>query len=326
MKPSEPHQAPDSARDPIARQAIDWLVLLDSGEACDADRLAFAGWRRADPRHEAAAARLEQALGLFCGLPDTQALRQGAQQALLAHPTSRRRLLRNTLGLGLIATLGGGIVVQRHYPASYFIADHATGTGERRNVTLPDGSRLWLNARSAVDVAFGHDSRSLRLRQGELIVEVADDSRAFQVHCNHGSVEAPGGRFLMRLDTDATLVAVLRASVRIETALGVAAPLAEGGSARFDRHGVQLQNLLPSAASAWENGFIEVHDRPLGEVVAALRPYRTGLLRISEQAARVRVTGSFPLDDSDRTLDALAERLPITLQRLTGYWVSIEHA
>jgi len=38
----------------------------------------------------------------------------------------------------------------------------------------------------------------------------------------------------------------------------------------------------------------------------------------------LRVTGSFPLDDSERTLAALAEALPIRISRRTDYWVSID--
>lgn len=44
----------------------------------------------------------------------------------------------------------------------------------------------------------------------------------------------------------------------------------------------------PASASAWEDGFLEVHDRPLEEVIAALRAYRPGLLRVSAAAGRLR--------------------------------------
>ncbi|MNF09808.1 fec operon regulator FecR [compost metagenome] len=53
----------------------------------------------------------------------------------------------------------------------------------------------------------------------------------------------------------------------------------------------------------------------LGEVIDALRPYRDGVLRISEAAAKLRVFGVFPLDDSERSLQSLAQVLPITLSR-----------
>lgn len=314
------------ASDPVAAEAIAWAVRLRSGDATEAERTAFSAWRRADPRHEAAAARLEQALEVFGTLPAAPASRQGVRRTLLALP-ERRRLLRNALGLAILGA-GSGLLLHRHTPIHALLADLSTGTGERRQVPLPDGSRLWLNARSAVDLAFDHEARRLHLRSGELIVEVASDpARPFLVHSAEGAVRALGTRFLVRQEAGGTLVAVLHSAVRIEPVEGgegAADTLAEGRSARFDRRRIHPETLPPRATSAWEDGFIEVHDRPLEEVVAALRPYRTGLLRISPQAARLRVTGSFPLDESERTLAALAETLPIAIRRRTDYWVAID--
>lgn len=318
MPRSEPARA-----DPIAAEAIDWAVRLRSG-AADADEFgAFAAWRRADPRHEAAAARMEQALGVFADLPAAATARRGLRRALLAAP-ARRRLLRDALGLVTLGA-GGSWLLQRQMPAQALFADLATGTAERGRHVLPDGSRLWLNARSAVDLAFDGSVRRVHLRTGELIVEVArDGARPFVVHTGQGSVEALGTRFLVRQESAGTLVAVLHSAVRIAPAAGAGATLGEGGSARFDRLGVRREDLAPGDPSAWEDGFIEVHDRPLEDVIVALRSYRVGVLRISPAAARLRVTGSFPLDDGECTLAALAETLPISIRRRTDYWVSID--
>ncbi len=313
----------NAATDPIAREAIAWAVRLADGNVSAIDRAAYDDWRRADPRHEAAASRLEHSLGLFTALPAATEVRSGARRALL-EPVRRRRLLRDTLGLGLLA-VGGGFALHRHRPVPQLLADIATGTAERRELTLADGSRLWLNARSAVDLDFSPTRRQLRLRGGELIVDVAPDaSRPFVVHSAEGSVRALGTRFLVRQGDGYTQVSVLHSAVRVEPGQGKAATLTEGHSARFDRAGVHADTTPPTNASAWQDGFIEVHDRPLQEIVATLRAYRPGLLRISPAAGRLRVTGSFPLDDSERTLAALAEALPIAVQRHTRYWVSID--
>jgi transmembrane sensor len=47
---------------------------------------------------------------------------------------------------------------------------------------------------------------------------------------------------------------------------------------------------------------------------------------MSPQAARLRVTGLFPLDDGDRALEALGNTLPIRLQRLGRWYVMIDLA
>lgn len=72
--------------DPVACQAIEWMVLLRSGDAGAHERSAFEGWRRADPLHEAACQRIERMLGRMDACPANAASRK----ALLA-PAKRGR-------------------------------------------------------------------------------------------------------------------------------------------------------------------------------------------------------------------------------------------
>lgn len=311
--------------DPIAARAIAWAVQLHSGEASATDHAAFDAWCRADPRHAAAAARMERALGRLSKLPEGLAPRQAMRRSLLAQ-AGRRSALHNTLGL-VLAGVGGSLLWSHgQRPLSALAADFSTGTGERRVFALADGSRLWLNARSVVDQSFDTAARRLHLRAGELIVEVVKDpcGSPFVVHTAQGRVQALGTRFLVRQEDGNSLVAVLHSAVRVEPLQGETVTLAQGRSARLTTQGVAQVALAPQTASAWEDGFVEVHDRPLQDVVDALRPYHPGMLRVSPQAARLRVTGSFPLDDSERTLAALARALPIAVHRRTGWWVSID--
>ena len=92
-------QCPDSAPspdDPVTLQAIQWLVRLRAGRVKDREYGAFQTWRQADPRHEAAAAKLEQALGVFVNLPDSPNSRERVRRSLLAL-ADRRRVFRNLL-------------------------------------------------------------------------------------------------------------------------------------------------------------------------------------------------------------------------------------
>ncbi|MEH3085730.1 MAG: FecR domain-containing protein [Xylophilus ampelinus] len=309
----------------MAARAIAWAVQLRSGDATESDRAAFDAWRRADPAHAAAAERLQRALACFQDLPADPAPRQALRRSLAA--PGRRKALGGTLGLAIAGGAAGTVLwsgIDR--PLRALGADFATGTGERRIVDLADGSRLWLDARSAVDQVFDASVRRLDLRAGALIVEVARDRamRPFAVHTAQGRVEAAGTRFLVRRDPAATLVAVLHSAVRIFPTDGDTMLLHQGQSARFTAREARRDPLEPRAASAWEDGFVEVHDRPLQEVVDAMRPYHPGVLRVSPQAAVLRVTGSFPLDDSARAFAALARVLPIAVHRRTGWWTSID--
>ena len=85
-----------------------------------------------------------------------------------------------------------------------WLADYRTGTGERRTVTLADGSELTLNTRTSVDVSMDPTRRLLVLREGEILVQTAHslagpgagakDGRPFMVHTPQGPHPGAGQR------------------------------------------------------------------------------------------------------------------------------------
>ena len=316
--------------DPIGEAAIDWMMRLDSGSAGATERQAFEIWLAQDPRHRHAwehlqgqlaepLARLVQAERQMPGQlhAATQALRQPGLSA------SRRKLLGGSGALLVLLGLSGGIALQRNMPLNAVFADLRSGTGERRRISLPDGSLLILNARSAVDLDFSADLRLLHLREGELQVSVAADaSRPFLVQTAQGRVRALGTRFTVRQTGSHSLVSVQEHSVEISTLGGQHAVVESGGTLRFSSTTVSPQATDPSRYASWVDGLLEVRDEPLEAVIDALRPYRRGLLRVSPEAARLRVFGVFPLDDSERALQALAEVLPIRMERY-GPWLTL---
>lgn len=302
--------------------AVDWMVLLSSGVAGDADRAGFDAWRRADPRHAAAWETVAAALkNTFAPLPDGVPAR--AAGAALATAPARRRALRNALGLALAAG-GLAVLVDRQTPLRTLAADLHSGTAERSTHTLPDGSLLTLNARSAVDLEFGGRARVLRLRAGAVYVRVAADAaRPFIVVSPDGEVQALGTVFGVARDERGSIASVIEHSVEVRAA-GQRRVLAAGEGARFGADGVGAPDAALAEAAAWRDGMLVVRDRSLGEVVSALRPYRRGFLRITPEAGRLRVLGAFPLDDTDQVLESLRQTLPIEVRALTGWLVSID--
>ena len=322
--------APSSA---VIDDAIGWLVLLRSGEATTTDRSAFDTWLGLDSRHRAAWERLSgQVDGAFAAARAINQRAPGQADAIARtlarageQARQRRRVLRGALALGGVG-LGLGVLAQRFTPLETALADLRTGTGERRSFTLADGSTLLLNARSAADVRYTGVARTLQLRAGECIAAVqADPGRPFQALCRHGHVLTPAGgssRFVLRQEDRRSLVVVLEGTVEARGPAGSALPLLPGSAAWLDAAGARPATEQPaSAASAWQHGLFVIDDQPLGEVIAALRPYRTGLLRISPQAARLRVHGSYPLDDTDRALAIIADTLPVQVLRHSGGWL-----
>ncbi|MEG1628143.1 FecR domain-containing protein [Pseudomonas sp.] len=316
--------------DRATHEAVDWLLKLENAPAHDKTHHAFECWLKHCPTHQTAWQRVNALMQEpLAGLHQAEQRSPGqlaiASRSLRVQPApSRRKVLGGGLAM-LLLGLGCAGLAHRRTPLGDLLADVHTATGERRSLTLSDGSRLRLNARTAVDLQFNAKQRLVLLREGELQVDVAVEAgRPFIVATRQGQVQAQGTRFTVSQDDQQSLVAVQAHTVLLTTGNVAAQRVEEGQAYAFD--GLRSVALAPSlrTRAGWTDGRVDVRDEPLGDLIEALRPYRAGLLRISPAAARIRVYGSFPLDDSDRTLLSLSETLPISVDSFGGWLTRID--
>lgn len=66
-----------------------------------------------------------------------------------------------------------------------------------------------------------------------------------------------------------------------------------------------------------------VENQRLGDLLATLSEYRHGYLGVDSRIADLRISGSFPLHDTDRALAALPPSLPVRIERHTDWWVRV---
>jgi transmembrane sensor len=312
--------------DPVSEQAIDWMVKLRAGTPDAAMQERFNAWLTMDRAHSQAWAKLQERVGgsfntvraLDRRLPGQAG---EARQVLLQTQGSRRDALRVIAGLGL---LGGGVLLgARTQLGDTLLADLHTGRGQRQNFNLADGSRLSLNANSAVDLRFDDKQRLVILRHGELVIEVAPDPRRpLRVRTAEGEVRALGTRFLVAQEQDATRLVVLQHSVEARLFDGTVQVVQEGQSALLHARQIALVSGDQHQRADWLNGRLNVLDDSLEQVVDALRPYSRGFVRVAPEVRGLRVQGVFPLDDPARAFSALAETLPIRVDRYSP-WLTL---
>ena len=254
-----------------------------------------------------------------------------ARSALLQSREGIRRRVRK-LGSGLASValiVGLGLFAsERFLPLDYWLADQRTATGEQRTVRLADGTVLNLNTHSAVDVRFDDQRRLIVLQEGEILVETGHgDARPFIVETREGSMRALGTRFLVKREEDGTRLSVLQSAV---AAHGQANPqeqiLREGQQVLLRRDGLGAIAALNPGADAWTRGMLVVDNARLGDLVHELGRYRRGHLGVAPEVADLRITGSFPLHDTDKALSALLPTLPVQIERHTPYWVTVAKA
>lgn len=306
--------------DLLLEEAADWVIRLRYETADAATRRAFERWLAQGEAHAQAWARAEQVLGAFEGLPAPI-----GQRVLRAtrKRQGRRALLRAALGLGVLAPAGW--MAWREAPV--WRADLRTAAGEQLTRRLDDGTQLVLNSGSAVDLRYGSSERRLVLVAGEVLVTTGQESqptyRPFVVQTPQGEVQALGTRFSVRVVDDRTEVMVFEHAVLARPASGAPQRIDAGQRGSFTLARTGALAPVDDSAALWEQGMLVVRDERLGDVVAELARHRPGFLRCAPEVADLRVSGALSLRDTDAALQALAERLPIAVQRVTRYWVSV---
>lgn len=303
---------------PVSRSvldtAIDWRLRLDAGEA---DSAALDTWLASDAEHARVWRQLNELDSRIAGIGSR------GRAALLRTGRSRRASGALVLLLGIAALLP---LVDRQWPLRHMAADHVTATGEQRSIELDDGTRILLDARSAIDIAFGQERRRIVLRSGQLLIETGQgDARPLVVTTEQGELRPLGTRFtVLRRDGRRTRLAVLEAAVEVTAHSGEHRVLQAGEGVWLTAGAMAATAPLEPDAAAWVQGMLAVEDAPLADIVATLSSHTTAHLSVDPNAAQLRVTGTFPLDDIDLALAALTSVLPLRERRTTDWWIRLE--
>jgi len=303
--------------------AIAWQLCLDCGQGSDAEREEFAKWYAASDEHARAWMQLGMLDQRFVGTTGP------ARSALIRSREGVSRQMRNlgrgvagfALALGLTLFLG-----ERFLPVHYWLADQRTATGEQRTIRLSDNTLIRLNTHSALNVKFDAKQRRVVLQEGEIFVETGshEDPRPFIVETDEGQMRALGTKFLVKRRDDGTLLSVLQSSVAAHPqASDNELILREGQQMLIQRHSLGPMVAIAPGADAWMRGMLVVDNAPLKDVIAELGRYRPGYLGVASDVAHLRITGSFPLNDTDLALKALMPTLPVEIEQRTHWWVTV---
>jgi transmembrane sensor len=309
---------------PVSTQVLDaaiaWQLSLDSDSPVEREE--FAKWHAAHEEH----ARAWRQLGM---LDQRFSVASGpARTALLQSRESIRRRVRN-LGSGVasvVAVIGLTLfAADRYLPLDYWLADQRTATGEQRTLRLNDGTLINLNTHSAVDVRFDEKQRLVVLQEGEILVETGHgDARPFIVETREGSMRALGTRFLVKREEDGTRLSVLQSAVAAHPQSNPdELILREGQQMLIRNNGLGPVTALNLGADAWTRGMLVMDNVRLEDLIHEIGRYRPGHLSVAPEVADLRITGSFPLRDTDLALSALLPTLPVQIEQRTQWWVTV---
>ncbi|MDN6860386.1 FecR family protein [Pseudomonas sp. CAN2814] len=307
-------------------QAADWFARLQDAPADSELRAQWQRWLEQGESQRLAWGYVERISQRFAGLQQQGPTAHRTLSTLRSGKQTRRRLLSQFSVLA-----GAGLFGWLSWPANPIDSLHAwraqyrTAVGERRSERLSDGTQIWLNSGSALDVDFTGERRELVLYAGEVLVETGHgDSRPFQVRTHAGLLQPLGTRFSVREEGSRTQLNVYQGAVRgtcLES--GSSFTLQAGHGVTFDVRAAGAVTRAEARREAWSRGLLLAEDMPLAQFIEELGGYRRGHLGVDPAVAGLRVMGSFPLADTDQALAQLEEALPVRVQRRFDWWVTV---
>lgn len=273
--------------------AAAWVVRLHGPHRSPELEEGFRQWLAADPEH---ARQFERVTDVW----DTS-----TRMAVDGLPRVRTRWRSSPFRAWAAAAAVAAAALAVGYFSGRFRSgvEYRTGIGAPRVVQLQDGSRISLDADTAVHVSYSDTERRVRLTGGRAYFQVKHNPGwPFVVVAGRHQITDIGTAFMVRQDSGRTVVTLVAGQVAVSSRSsdpagsrplpliltpGQRLTLAAAGPPELDRPRMD-------DATAWLHGEIVLDDTPLTRAVAALNRYDPVRLVIADpQVARLHVSGIY---------------------------------
>jgi transmembrane sensor len=320
----------------VAEQAAEWMLIMESPTT--AERAAFWNWLESSPLHVRELILAVKTHRRLRGFDRTRELDVDAilarVQSSVAHigapadlepkrPAKTRWLSAVAACLALVT-----IAATTYWTVWQGRNTYSTAVGQQLMFRLDDGSVVYLNTASRLEVRFSEQARDVYLASGQALFDVKSDrKRPFRVHTASSIVEAVGTQFDVRVLGDKTLVSVVDGVVRvlqpqIDT-VAVTSPepprLAAGEAATVDAHGnvERTAKVDVATVSAWKEQRLIFNAETLGWIADEFNRYNDAPhLRIEGDALRSRrFNGVFNAHSPESLVEYLQQDPSIVFER-----------
>lgn len=328
-----------------AEQAAYWFALIDSERCTEANRRAFALWRRENEENEAAyLALIDQCLAIetLADDPDILALRRQAlrpvgkvmpwRRAVAAVAACFVAAVAVLISFSLKQEDAVTYSVEASQPNNSIVeattneveSHIATAIGEQITKILVDGSKVILNTDSEVRIQFTDDKRILYLLRGQAFFDVAHDAdRPFIVYANGQRVTALGTQFEVRINQKDVQVILLEGKVKVDELTIPDGPDSIDAHEPVPLKSVELtpgqkfsslqdqpviaEKIVIENVLNWKRGLINYTGEPLEDVISELNRYSVRKIELADSAiGRLGISGTLKTGSIDQQALKLA--------------------
>lgn len=276
----------------------------------------------------------------ICAAFALRELAEDAKEGRMAYETFRKtrrkaffmRIARSTVRYAAVLLLAAGATwgITTHF--GYAISADAPCTvsapwGQRAEVTLGDGTRVWLNAGSTLCYAAGFGARQREVSiSGEAFFDVArDERRPFVVSTGGVKIKVLGTKFnVSAYGPVAATVSLVAGSVEVtaDDSGGGSVKMSPQDQVRYSGGELRLIRGFDPDELLWREGIHAFRNTTLGEIAGQLEfYYHTRIVIRNPEAAAARYSGKFRQKDGVYEILRLlrqAQRFDIAKDDSTG--------
>ena len=312
-----------------------WIVRLNTDDLHERQQaqIEFEAWRSKYPEHHDQLDQMFNFSETMQQFSTTHGISsQNIRNSIKVSQQSKKHILQLFSKVLLFCVSIGGVVyfAANSTMMSYYMADYKTEVGQMHSITLEDGSKVTLAAKSAIKLDFTAEKRQINLVQGDIYIDVAKDpKRPLIVHTAQADFKALGTRFIVYQYANSSVLNMLHSKVETRS-------LAQNSQVKVVKQGekisADLLGLSPiseldiaSIEFAWDKHQILADQLPLTDLLTNLGRYHHQYLIFNHSALKdYKVSGVINAQqDLDQTLRLLVTQYPIKITKLGDHVIYI---
>lgn len=304
------HESEDTDR--IDEEAALWFTRMHSQRISEQETAQFKQWLAASPQHAKAYDAMASVWRDFDAMPRPASAKKEASEK---RPFFRLwRPLGNTLAAFFIAAIL--FLPYSHLPSMLLNNMTLVTTDTPKEVTLPDGSQLFLNRHTRVRVAYETPVRNLFLDEGNAYFKVKSNPyRPFVIQTDQRRIQVVGTEFEVNKTAQQVSVNVSQGIVSFQNEqnshpvflLAGDSAISASPNSKITRQHVDAQDV-----ARWRFGELVFVDKPLAEVLAELKNYSAVNVELSPATlANSKISGRINIRQPDLFFQALPSLLPV---------------
>lgn len=240
------------------------------------------------------------------------------QQTIKREPGRRKFLSFFARAAAVALLLGGGFWAWNHFSETP-MQKFATNFGETKNINLPDGSNVILNANS--EISFGEDWKNKDFRElnlkGEAFFEIeTNPAKPFLVKTEKGTIRVLGTKFNALQRNDLLDVILLEGKVQVALPNHSKINLRPNERVRINGKTIDHEKIDSSNEIAWRENKMKFKNAPISSVIERLKNDFGWQIEVKNENILKRKINASVANNPAVLLEALAQIYDLKIEKI----------